>query len=113
MLSAVRDLYGDGNAYALALRNDRFEIDELHLMRASLCRPMVAETGDVFYNLAGNAVIAQMFGGQQSRRSGTRRPAHPAHALGDAQPLSPGRRIARWSRRRSTWRPAAPSHNKL
>ena len=34
ILSAVRDLYGDGNAYALALRNDRFEIDELHLMRA-------------------------------------------------------------------------------
>ena len=63
MLSAVRDLYADGNAYALALRNDRFEIDELHLMRASLCRPMVAaETGDVFYNLAGNAVIAQMLG---------------------------------------------------
>ena len=63
ILSAVRDLYGDGNAYALALRNDRFEIDELHLMRASLCRPMVAETGDVFYSLAGNAVVAQMFGG--------------------------------------------------
>ena len=63
MLSAVRDLYSDGNAYALALRNDRFEIDELHLMRASLCRPMAAETGDVFYTLAGNAVIGQMFGG--------------------------------------------------
>ena len=65
MLSTVRDLYGDGNAYALALRNDRFEIDELHLMRASLCRPMVAETetGDVFYALSGNEVVARMFGG--------------------------------------------------
>ena len=59
MLSAVRDLYADGNAYALAFRNDRFEIDELHLMRASLCRPMVAETGDVFYYLGGNEVVAK------------------------------------------------------
>jgi HK97 family phage portal protein len=63
MLSTVRDLYGDGNAYALALRNDRFEIDELHLMRASLCRPQVVETGDVFYSLAGNEIVARMFGG--------------------------------------------------
>jgi HK97 family phage portal protein len=63
MLSTVRDLYGDGNAFALALRNDRYEIDELHLMRASLCRPIVAEDGSIFYALAGNEVIARMFGG--------------------------------------------------
>ena len=44
MLNAIRDLYADGNAYALALRNNRYEIDELHLMRAQLCRPTVAET---------------------------------------------------------------------
>jgi len=57
LLNAVRQLYLDGNAYALALRNDRFEVDELHLMDGRLCRPIVAQTGDVFYRLAGNAVI--------------------------------------------------------
>ena len=55
MLNAVRELYSEGNAYALALRNDRFEINELHLMRSRECHARIAETGDVFYTLAGNA----------------------------------------------------------
>ena len=32
LLNATRWLYLDGNAFALAIRNDRFEIKELHLM---------------------------------------------------------------------------------
>ena len=59
MLNAVRALYLDGNAYALALRNSRYEVEELHLMDSRLCRPVVAGTGDVFYHLAGNAVVQQ------------------------------------------------------
>jgi len=39
------------------LRNSRFEVDELHLMDARQCRALVAETGDVFYQLYGNDVI--------------------------------------------------------
>lgn len=61
LLNAVRHLFLEGNAYALALRNDRFEITELHLMDSRLCHPAVAQTGDVFYQLAGNAVIDKMF----------------------------------------------------
>ena len=57
MLNETRSLYADGNAYALALRNDRYEIDELHLMDPRQSAPMVAETGEVFYRLAGNSVI--------------------------------------------------------
>ena len=57
MLNAVRELYSEGNAYALALRNDRFEINELHLMRSRECHARIAETGDVFYTLAGNPII--------------------------------------------------------
>jgi HK97 family phage portal protein len=58
MLNAVRQLYLDGNAYALALRNDRFEIVELHLMDSRLSFPQLApSTGDVFYRLHGNSVI--------------------------------------------------------
>ena len=35
----------------LALRNDRFEIDELHLMDSRQSSPQIAETGDMFYRL--------------------------------------------------------------
>jgi len=59
MLNAVRQMYLEGNAYALALRNDRYEVSELHLMDSALSRPQVASNGEVFYRLAGNAVIAQ------------------------------------------------------
>jgi hypothetical protein len=38
MLNTTRSLYLDGNAYALALRNDRFEVAELHLMNPPLER---------------------------------------------------------------------------
>jgi HK97 family phage portal protein len=61
MLNLTRQLYLDGNAYALALRNDRFEITELHLMDSRLSFPRVATTGDVFYRLYGNAVIQYEF----------------------------------------------------
>ena len=63
MLNATRQLYLDGNAYALALRNDRFEVTELHLMDSRLSFPRVAVTGDVFYHLHGNTVIAYEFDG--------------------------------------------------
>jgi phage portal protein BeeE len=65
LLNAVRALYAEGNAYALALRNDRFEIDEIHLMQSRLSRPILAETGEVFYYLAGNQVVDRRFGPQQ------------------------------------------------
>jgi len=59
MLNLTRSLFLEGNAYALALRNSRFEISELHLMNPRQCAARVAETGDVFYSLGGNDVIAQ------------------------------------------------------
>jgi HK97 family phage portal protein len=62
MLNATRWLYLTGNTYALALRNDRYEIDELHLMNSDTSHPILAETGDVFYRLYGNDVIAKKFG---------------------------------------------------
>ncbi|WP_338822113.1 phage portal protein [Bradyrhizobium septentrionale] len=65
MLNATRSLYMAGNAYALALRNDRFEIDELHLMDPEQSYPRIATTGDVFYQLQGNDVIDRRLGGGQ------------------------------------------------
>jgi HK97 family phage portal protein len=60
ILNLVRDLYIDGNAYALALRNDRYEITELHPMEARVSSPQVAEGGEVFYRLGGNVVIDRL-----------------------------------------------------
>jgi HK97 family phage portal protein len=62
ILNAVRSLYCTGNAYALALRNDRYEVSELHLMDPNHSAPQLAATGDIFYRLAGNAVIDKQLG---------------------------------------------------
>jgi HK97 family phage portal protein len=61
MLNLTRGLYLDGNAYALAIRNDRFEISELHLMDPYRSYPRVAPTGDIFYELSGNEIIDNLF----------------------------------------------------
>lgn len=57
MLNAVRDFYADGNIYALALRNTRREIAELHLMDPRQSQPLVAQDGSIFFKLGGNPVI--------------------------------------------------------
>src|SRR5215831_3811801 len=59
MLNLTRSLYLDGNAYALALRNSRYEVEALHLMDPNQCRPRIAYNGEIFYHLGGNTVIAQ------------------------------------------------------
>lgn len=63
LLNLTRSLYDSGNAYALALRNDRFEISELHLMNPRACFARVAEGGEVFYALGGNEIIDRRLGG--------------------------------------------------
>jgi phage portal protein BeeE len=65
MLNAVRSLYMEGNTFALALRNDRFEVDSLHLMNPRMSTPLLAETGDTFFRLGGNHVIDPLFGDNQ------------------------------------------------
>ena len=60
LLNLVRWLYIDGNAYALAIRNDRFEIEQLHLMDSRVCQAAIAETGDVFYYLGGNYIVDRL-----------------------------------------------------
>lgn len=62
LLNAVRGLLLEGNAYALALRNDRYEITELHLMDPRTSFAQVAYDGSVFYHLSGNEVIDRQIG---------------------------------------------------
>jgi len=62
MLNATRSLYLYGNTYALGLRNDRFEIDELHLMDSMNSHPRLASNGEIFYQLYGNDIIQRRLG---------------------------------------------------
>lgn len=58
MFNAVASLLFEGNAYALALRNDRFEIDSLHLLNPRTTKAyVVPETGEVWYSLGSNDVV--------------------------------------------------------
>jgi HK97 family phage portal protein len=64
LLNATRQLYMEGNAYALARRNDRYEIDELHLMDSWLSRPQLAVDGSIWYRLYGNQIIERRMNGE-------------------------------------------------
>jgi HK97 family phage portal protein len=65
LLNATRSLYLDGNAYAVALRNSRFEVNELHLMNPYMCHVTVAAGGEIFYALGGNNVIDRQVGAER------------------------------------------------
>jgi HK97 family phage portal protein len=67
LLNLVRGLYIDGNAYALALRNNRFEVDSLHLMHPSMSHPQVY-SGEIFYSLGGNELISQRLTGASNNQ---------------------------------------------
>lgn len=52
LLYIARSLLSDGNAYAIARRNSRFEIDSLHPVPPAACWPHVdPTTGDVYYRV--------------------------------------------------------------
>lgn len=61
LLAGTRGLYSEGNWYALALRNDRNDIDSLHLMDPRNCRvSAITVEGDLFYQLGGNPVVDRL-----------------------------------------------------
>jgi HK97 family phage portal protein len=59
LLNLTRRLYCEGEAFAYAVRNDRFEIAELHLMRKGTAG--VGQDGSIFYALYGNEVAERRF----------------------------------------------------
>lgn len=64
LLNLVYDLM-DGESFALAQRNDRYEISALHLFSARSSFAQVAESGEVFYSLSGNEIIERQLGAQR------------------------------------------------
>jgi len=67
LLKLAADLYRDGNTYALAQRNDRFEVAALHSFDPRQSHPIVAPSGEIFYELAGNNVVERQYGGGGDR----------------------------------------------
>jgi phage portal protein BeeE len=56
----VRWLLADGNAYAIASRNARDEIDELNAVPSTSCAPVIdPESGEVFYQVNGDPMRAR------------------------------------------------------
>jgi HK97 family phage portal protein len=59
MLNLTRRLYSNGEAFAVVIRNARFEPTELHLMQYGY--PHIGEDGSIFYSLRGNEVAERRF----------------------------------------------------
>lgn len=59
LLNLTRRLYTRGEAFGVAIRNNRGEIKELHLMREGMA--LVAVDGSIFYSLNGNEILDRRF----------------------------------------------------
>lgn len=59
LLNTTRRVYECGEAFAVAIRNDRQEISELHLMRTG--QAIVGVDGSIFYHLSGNEIAERRF----------------------------------------------------
>lgn len=58
-MNLTRRLYTHGEAFAVAIRDDRGEIAELHLMMHGMA--VIAVDGSIFYQLSGNEIVERRF----------------------------------------------------
>lgn len=59
LMNLTRRLYEHGEAFAFAVRNDRNEVDQLHLMMHGM--PLIGADGSIFYGLGGNEIAERRF----------------------------------------------------
>ncbi|MFZ4605161.1 MAG: phage portal protein [Caulobacter sp.] len=59
LLNLTRRLYEKGESFGLAIRNNRGEIAEIHLMRYGYAR--LGADGSIFYDLSGNEIVERRF----------------------------------------------------
>lgn len=62
ILNLLRNELFNGNGYALALRDDRFQIESLHLTNPLSTSPLVAPDGSIFYQISLSDVAAGQAG---------------------------------------------------
>jgi HK97 family phage portal protein len=86
LLNLVHNLYAEGNAYALAIRNNRYEVAELHLMNPRMSMPMIAVNGDIYYGLGGNFVVDKLVPSELLSRAPAR---DVLHIKLDSRPENP------------------------
>jgi HK97 family phage portal protein len=67
MLNLARDLYSDGNTYAWAQRNDRYEVAAFHPFNPKTSHPVIGEDGSVFYRLNGNNILDRLLASNVQR----------------------------------------------
>ncbi len=56
LLNLIHSLKFRGSAYAFAVRNNKFEISELHLLNPDKIHPLVSPDGSVFYHVSPDAI---------------------------------------------------------
>lgn len=59
LLNLTRRLWAAGEAFGVAIRNNRGDIAELHLMRHGT--PLIAQDGSIFYYLSGNEILEKRY----------------------------------------------------
>ena len=57
LMNLTRQLYEKGEVFAVVQRNNRSEIEEIHLMRSGVA--LIGEDGSIFYSLWGNEIAQQ------------------------------------------------------
>lgn len=90
LLNLTRRLYSEGEAFAYAVRDERNNIKELHLMRNG--RAAVAQDGSIFYALYGNDIAERRFASTLAAPIPSRDVLHvrlhtPMHPLKGVSPL--------------------------
>jgi len=87
VLNLVGALYSDGNAYAYATRNNRYEVAELHLMSSPSCGAWVASNGEIFYSIAGYPVVERLLTKEAAKAVPARDVLHIKLDARDGDPL--------------------------
>lgn len=93
LLNITRSAMHEGNGLALALRDGRGQVSELHLMDSWNSAARIAPTGEIFYALSGNPIIdARMDAGGASLLVPARDVLHlrlhtPKHPLKGESPM--------------------------
>jgi HK97 family phage portal protein len=59
LLNLTRNVYSKGEAFAYVVRNNRGEVDSLHLMRTGIAT--IATDGSIFYGVMGNEVAERRY----------------------------------------------------